>query len=74
MKKSSIFNEAKPRTPRGEARQRENDAARAIEDLLQINDEGKFKQNLTEHYGIVPGSPKYDQIMSIWREYRSGRS
>ncbi len=73
MKEPSAFHEAKPRTPRGEARQREINAARAIEDLLQLQDEDDFRQRLEEHYGIARGDPKHDQILAIWREYQRGK-
>jgi hypothetical protein len=73
MKKSRPFDEAKPRTPRGEARQREIEAASAIEDLLRLHDEGAFLQRLAEHYGIMPGHPRYDRIIAIWREYQRER-
>jgi len=74
MKKPSAFNEAKPRTPKGEARRREINAARAVEDLLHTENEYDFKQRLAEHYGIGPNDPKYRQIIAIWREYQTGRS
>jgi hypothetical protein len=73
MKKPSPFHEGKPRTPRGEARQRENDTVRAIQDLLQLGDVAELTQRLKEHYGIVPGTPKYDQILAIWKEYQIER-
>lgn len=70
MKKPSAFQEAKPRTPRGEARQREMKAMKAMEELLNLDEEEAFKQNLFEKYCIVPGSPRYNRIMAIWREQR----
>ena len=73
MKKPSSFNEATPRTPRGEARRREIEASKAIEELLHLEDEDAFKQRLREHYGIVSDDPKYDPIIAIWREYHRGR-
>jgi hypothetical protein len=71
MKKHSAFNEAKPRTPKGEARQREIKAIKAMEELLDL-DEEEFRQRLAEKYGIPRGSPKHDEIMAIWREERRG--
>lgn len=73
MKKSSAFNDAKPRTPRGEARQREIKATRAMEELLNFADEEELRAKLANHYGIVPGNIKYDQILAIWRAHRSGK-
>jgi hypothetical protein len=73
MKKHSAFNEAKPRTPKGEARQREIKAIKAMEELLDL-DEEEFRLRLAEKYGIARGSPKHDEIMVIWREEQRGRS
>jgi hypothetical protein len=44
--KKSAFNEAKPRTPKGEARQREITARKAIEELIEIADEGSTNDDL----------------------------
>lgn len=74
VKRPSSFHEAKPRTPRGEARQREIKAMRAIEELLNLHDESTFQRALAEDYRIVRGSPRYDQIMAIWREQQRGNS
>jgi hypothetical protein len=68
MKRPSAFNEAKPRTPRGEARQRELQTMRDIEKLSNIRDEEEYKLSLAELYGIVPGHPRYEKAMAIWRE------
>lgn len=73
MTKRSPFHEAKPRTPKDEAHQREIKRARAMEDLLQIRDEEIFRQRLRENFGIGPGQPKFDPILAIWREYQRGR-
>jgi hypothetical protein len=74
MKKRSPFEEAKPRTPRGEARQRELEAAKAIEQLLELDDVEELKRQLAENYGIGPSHQKYDQIMNVWWECRRGGS
>ena len=74
MKKPNAFNEAKPRTPKGEARQREVKAMKAMEDLSNLDDEGEYKRILAEIYGIVPGHPRYDKAMATWRELQRGRS
>lgn len=70
--KKSPFHEAKPRTPRAEARHRESKVRRAMEELLEIHKEQEFRERLVDHYSIVPGTQKYDQIMVIWREHQSG--
>jgi len=68
MKKPSAFNEAKPRTPRGEARLRKLQEMRDIEKLSDIRDEEEYKLSLAELYRIVPGHPRYEKAMAIWRE------
>jgi hypothetical protein len=69
MRKShSAFNEAKPRTPKGEARQREVQMMKDIERLVNLKDEEEFKSSLAELYGIVPGHPRYEKAMAIWRK------
>jgi hypothetical protein len=73
MKKVSPFHEAKPRTARGEAREREITAMQTMADLLDLDEEEAFKQNLAEKYGIVSGNPRYERIMATWRELRRGR-
>jgi hypothetical protein len=74
MKKPPAFNVAKPRTPRGEARQREIKAMKAMEELSNLGDEGEYRQILAEEYGIVPGHPKYEKAMATWREIQRGKS
>jgi hypothetical protein len=73
MKKQSDFNEAKPRTPKGEARQREIKAMKAMEELSNLGDEGEYRRVLAEEYGIVPGHPKYEKAMATWREIQRGK-
>jgi hypothetical protein len=72
-KKTSAFNEAKPRTPNGEARQREIKAIKAIEELIEIADENEYKRRLAERFGILPGHPRYQEAIATWRELRGGR-
>jgi hypothetical protein len=73
MKKPSIFNEAKPRTPRGEARRREIDAMKLMEEFLSLDDEEAFRTSLATRFGVVPGSPRYDRIIATWRDSRRGK-
>jgi len=73
MKKPHAFDGAKPRTPKGEARQREIKAMRAMEELSNLDDEGDYRQVLAEEYGIVPGHPKYEKAMATWREIQRGK-
>lgn len=73
MKKQSAFNEAKPRTPRSEARQREVKAMKAMEELSSLDEEDEFKRILAEEFGIVPGHPRYEKAMATWRELQRGK-
>jgi hypothetical protein len=68
MKKPSAFNEAKPRTPKSEARQREIKTMRAMRELSNLSDEDEYRRILAEDYGIVPGHPKYEKAITAWRE------
>jgi hypothetical protein len=70
--KKSPFHEAKPRTPKSEARQREIEAMRDIVKLITIRDEEEFKTSLADLYGIVPGHPRFETAMAIWRESQRG--
>jgi hypothetical protein len=68
MKKSRPFEEAKPRTPKGEARPREINATKLMEELLDLHEEEAFRASLATRFGILPGSPRYDLILATWRE------
>jgi len=74
MKKQSTFHQAKPRTPKGEARQREIKAMKAMEELSNLGDEDEYKRILAEVYGIRPGHPGYDKAMATWRELQRAKS
>ena len=74
MKKLSAFHEAKPRTPKGEARKREAKIMEAMSDLLDLDDEETFKRELSERFGIKPGNPRYQQAMATWAEIRRART
>jgi len=54
MKKTSAFHEAQPRTPKAEARKREQKIMDAMSDLLDLDDEETFKRVLAEKFGIKP--------------------
>jgi hypothetical protein len=73
MRKPSAFNEAKPRTPKGEARQREVKALKLMQELSDICDENEFKNILAERFGIVPGHPQYENAMATWKEVQRGK-
>lgn len=74
MKKTFAFHEAKPRTPRDEARKREKKVMDAMGDLLAMDDEEAFKRVLAEQFGIKPGNPRYQKAIATWAEIRRARS
>ena len=74
MKKPSAFQEAKPRTPKGEARKRERKIMDAMADLLDLDDEETYKRILAEKFEIKPGNPRYQQAMATWAEIRRART
>lgn len=74
MKKTSAFDETKPRTPKGEARQREKKIMDAMADLLDLDDEEMYKRVLAEKFGIKPGNPRYQPAMATWAEIRRART
>jgi hypothetical protein len=74
MKKPSAFTEAKPRTPKGDVRQREIKTMKAMEELSNLGDEDEYKRILAEDYGIAPGHPRYEKAMATWRDLQRGRS
>lgn len=74
MKKTSAFQEAKPRTPKAEARKRERKIMEAMSHLLDLDDEETLKRELSERFGIKPGNPRYQQAMATWAEIRRART
>jgi hypothetical protein len=64
MKKTSAFQEAKPRTPKAEA----------MADLLELDDEETYKRILAEKFGIKPGNPRYQKAMATWAEIRRAQT
>jgi len=65
--KKSPFDEAKPRTSRSEARQREIKVMKAMEELADIADEEEFKKKLAERFDILPGHPRFEKALATWR-------
>lgn len=74
MKKTSAFQEAKPRTPKGESRKREARIMDAMADLLDLDAEETYKRVLAEKFGIKPGNPRYQRAMATWAEIRRERT
>ena len=63
-----IVNFLKPKTAKGNIRQRERDLMAKLEKLMDINDEDTFRQGLEKEFGIKPGDPRYEKAMNAWRE------
>jgi len=63
-----IVNFLKPKTAKGNIRQRERDLTAKLEKLMEIDDEGTFREGLEKEFGIKPGDPRYERAMSAWRE------
>jgi hypothetical protein len=68
MSKERPFDVAKPRTPKGAARVREQLTMGSIGLLMAIGDEEKFKEALRSIYKIKPGEPRYEAALAAWRE------
>jgi hypothetical protein len=62
------FDIAKPRTPKGEARVRERVTMDAMGILMAIQEEEKFKEALYRFYRIMPGEPRYEEALAVWRQ------
>jgi len=67
----SPFDEAKTRTAKGAARQREQKMMQNMDALMREDCEEAFKAILTTQFGLIPGSRKYEAALAAWREGRS---
>lgn len=74
MKKISVFQEAKPRTAKGEVRRREAETMRTMGDLADMENEEEFKSALEELFGIKRGDPEYEKAIATWIEIQRGRT
>ena len=63
-----IVNFLKPKTAKGNIRQRERDLMAKLERLMEINDEAAFREGLEKDFGIKPGDPRFEKAMNAWRE------
>jgi len=54
-KEHSPFDQARPRTGRGQAKRREAEVIREMRDLMDLRDEDEFRSILIEVYGLSPG-------------------
>ena len=68
MAKKSAFGIAKTRTPKGEARLREQVTMGAMDILTAIGSLEEFNEVLESKYGIKPGQPRYTAALSAWNE------
>ncbi|HXZ39702.1 MAG TPA: hypothetical protein VEG68_03100 [Terriglobales bacterium] len=69
-KEGKAFEIAKPRTPRGEARRREQELMNRLAKLMEIDDEQTFEEGLQSDFGITPDDPRYEEIKRVWRDAR----
>jgi hypothetical protein len=62
------FDEVRPRTPRSAALQREKIVMAEMAKLLAFADENALKATLETVYGIMPGTQRFEDVLSVWRE------
>lgn len=67
MEEKSAFSEAKTRTPKGNARERERIVMDKMEALLSLGDERDFTESLVSVLGLAPGEPRFEAALSVWR-------
>lgn len=63
-----IVNILRPKTAKGNIRQRERDLMAKLEKLMETNDEDTFREGLEKEFGIKHGDPRYGKAMNAWRE------
>jgi hypothetical protein len=61
------FEFLKPRSGKSEARKRERELARKIQQLMEIGDEETFKAGLERDLGVKPDHPRFKEILNVWR-------
>ena len=66
------FDQARPRTPKGEAKLRERIVMDEMRALTAVADEAKFKELLAS-YGLKPEQPEYAAALAAWREAQASR-
>jgi alpha-D-ribose 1-methylphosphonate 5-triphosphate diphosphatase PhnM len=66
-KEGKPFQVAKPRTPKGEARKREQELMEKLAKLMEIDDEQTFEEGLQADFGIRRDDPRFEQIKRVWR-------
>lgn len=67
------FDEAKPRTAKGTARERERETVQQMSKLLLVPGETEFAAVLATIYGLKPGEPRYDAALAAWREAKASK-
>jgi hypothetical protein len=63
-----VVNFLKPKTAKGNIRQRERDLMAKLEKLMEAKDEATFREGLEKEFGIRPGDPRYEKAMNAWHE------
>jgi hypothetical protein len=67
MNEKSAFSEAKTRTPKGNARERERIVMDKMEELLSLPDERDFMEALVKFLNLAPGEPHFEEALAVWR-------
>jgi len=67
-KEGKPFEIARPRTPRSEARKREQELMNKLAKLMEIDDEQTFEEGLQNDFGITPDDPRFVEIKRVWRD------
>ena len=61
------FDEARPRTAKGDILLREKIVMNEMSTLLAMEDEATFRSAL-ENYGLKPGTQQFEAALRAWRE------
>lgn len=67
MEEKSAFSEAKTRTSKGNARERERIVMDKMELLLSFTDERDFIEGLVKFLNLAPGEPRFQAALNVWR-------
>ena len=64
----TIFEDAKPRSGIAEAKRREREISKSVQKLMEKRNEEEFVAGLEQDFGIKREDPRYEQILTTWRE------
>jgi hypothetical protein len=67
------YSKSGPQSPKAAAAERARKMASQMRDLLAYGDEATLVAALKSKYGISPRDPKFEAILSIWREEQQRR-